>query len=66
MAKADPAFYELLIDTFDLVPNQTLYGGGQPRESAGRCRQSFVPHRFESTSGPSNRSPSSRPDWQSG
>jgi 2-haloacid dehalogenase len=48
MAKPDPAFYELLIDTFDLVPNQTLYVEDNHVNLQAAADRGFVPHRFES------------------
>ena len=48
MAKPDPAFYELLIGTFDLVPHETLYVEDNYVNLQAAAARGFVRHRFES------------------
>jgi 2-haloacid dehalogenase len=48
MAKPDPAFYELLIDTFDLIPHETLYVEDNYVNLQAATARGFVPHQFES------------------
>jgi 2-haloacid dehalogenase len=48
LAKPDPAFYELLIDTFGLVPHETLYIEDNYANLRAAADRGFVPHRFES------------------
>jgi 2-haloacid dehalogenase len=48
MAKPDPAFYELLIETFDLAPHETLYVEDNHVNLQAAADRGFVPHRFES------------------
>jgi 2-haloacid dehalogenase len=48
LAKPDPVFYELLVDTFDLVPHETLYIEDNRANLRAAADRGFVPHRFES------------------
>jgi 2-haloacid dehalogenase len=51
MAKPDPAFYELLVRTFGLIPDQTLYIEDNQANLRAAADRGFVPHRFQSAAG---------------
>jgi 2-haloacid dehalogenase len=48
MAKPDPAFYELLIETFDLTPHETLYIEDNEMNLDAAANGGFVTHLFRS------------------
>ena len=49
IAKPDPAFFELLVETFELDPPVTLYIEDNPTNLGAAADRGFVTHRFVSS-----------------